>query len=137
MSASPDASMLWPARCIVRFMESGDSSLLDEVFAEHCEIVDSFAPFLFDGPDAPGDWARRFGLHISSHEHLQAEIRPAEEFGEDGDRVYFSLPVLWRYTLRGIAYRELGALAVVLHRTYGTWRVIRSSWAVASTERAM
>lgn len=132
----PDAAMLWPARCIVRFMESGDESLLDGVFAERCEIVDSFAPYLFTGPSAPDDWSQRFRRHIASHESLQAEIRPAEEFGEHDDRVYFSLPVLWRYQLRGIAYRELGALAVVLEQRHGAWRVIRSSWAVASTEGA-
>jgi hypothetical protein len=134
--SAPDASMLWPARCIVRFMESGEQSLLDGVFAERCEIIDSVAPFLFTGPRAPDEWAERFRRHIASHESLQAEVRPAEEFGADGDRVYFSLPVLWRYTLRGIAYRELGTLAVVLEQRYGTWRVIRSSWSVASTESA-
>ena len=126
--------MMEPVRRLVRFVETGDRAMLDALFTERPVILESFAPFVFEGPGAVVRWADAFAVHLGAHEGLRAEFGPAQEFGRDGDTVFFALPLTWRFTIDDRRVRESGGLAVLLRSVDGVWRLARYAWAVTGLD---
>ena len=97
--SGPDAAMMAAVTKVVRFMATGDDAHLERAFADsNVTIIENFAPYVFQGPDAARQWARLFKVHASGLANLEASFGEAHDFSADGDLAYFSLPTTWTGT---------------------------------------
>jgi hypothetical protein len=116
---------------VARFMATGDDIHLEYAFADtNVTIIENFAPYIFQGPDAVRRWTRLFKDHASGLANLQVSFGEAHDFSVDGDLAYFSLPTTWTGTTKGRKFSEDGGWAFVLIRHGGKWRVQNYGWAV-------
>jgi hypothetical protein len=132
----PDDSLLEPVRRLVRFIETSDRAWLDDLFVEQPVILESFAPFVFEGSGAVTRWADAFTVHLGAHDGLRGELGVAQEFSRDGDTAFFAVPLTWWFALGDRRVRETGGLAVLLQRVGDGWRLARYAWAVTGLEPA-
>jgi hypothetical protein len=129
----PDSSMLAPIERMVRFMETLDHSWLAEVFTtEDVILLDSFAPFVFQGRNGVGIWAHNFAKHVGGLIGLRHEFGEAQEFSRSGDTVFFSQPIIWKGANNEVPFTETGGLAVVLTKQGADWRIRNFAWAVTA-----
>ena len=131
MADQPDAQMMAAVERVAGFI--GGGALAPDTFADgDVTIIENFAPFVFEGPGAVEAWAREMGSHLIGLQSLRHSFGPAIDFGQDGDRAYFSLPTTWRGVARGTAFTETGGWAFVLVKQGAEWRVRNYGWAVTS-----
>ncbi len=126
--------MLTPVEAVARFMASGGDAGLADAFAADVVIVENFAPFLFEGPDALNRWRDGFRRHVSDDglTELRHAFGPAQDFALDGDRAYFVLPTTWTGKSHGRSFSEDGGWAFVLARDRWRWRIRSYAWAVTA-----
>jgi ketosteroid isomerase-like protein len=129
-----DDALLEPARRIVRFVETRDRATLDGVFTDDVVLLESVAPFVFEGAGAVARWAEALGRHAAAHATLHGTLGAPQEFSRDGDVAFVSVPVTWTFTRDATTVDELGAMALLLRRVDGGWRVARYAWAVARVD---
>jgi ketosteroid isomerase-like protein len=127
--------MLEPVRRVVRFIETRDRAWLDHTYTADAEILDSFGPLLFCGPDAARCWADGLVNHLADHHGLSGVLGAAQEFAARDDAVVFSQPVTWRFEQAGSSLIETGALVVLAVHQNGRWLIRRSAWAVLGSQR--
>jgi hypothetical protein len=128
--------MLAAAGRLARFLETRDETLLEGAFARSgVVIVENFAPFVFEGPHAVAAWTTGMQAHLADIAQLRCELGPAQDFSQDGDVAYFSLPTTWRGAARGRPFVETGGWSFVLTRQAGDWRVRAYGWAVNGYSR--
>ena len=127
--------MLEPVQTLARFIATGDEAGLQDAFAaEGVVVVENFAPFLFEGPDAFAGWLQGFRGHVEVDElsQLQWRFGPAQDFAHEGEVAYFVLPTTWTGKTHGRALSEDGGWAFVLERGQGRWRIRSYAWAVTA-----
>lgn len=140
MTAASDAetglppAMMVPVRAITDFMRTLDARDLAGVFADDVVIVENFAPFVFRGPDAVAAWRSGFAGHARDGGLADLVIRfgRAQDFSQDGDRAFFTLPAKWTGTSQGRGFDEDGGWAFVLDRQGARWRVACYAWVVTA-----
>jgi len=98
-------------------------------------IIENFAPYRFEGPNAVTTWAAGMRAHRVATADLVHTFGAAQDFSRTGDRVFFSLPTTWKGTFRGTPFSETGGWAFVLvaapdAKGATTWRVQSYGWAV-------
>lgn len=127
--------MLEPVQRLAAFMSHPPDNDHPAVFARHglC-ILENFAPYQFCGPDAAAAWEAGYRAHTGAEEeaHLAARFGAAQDFGETGDRAYFSLPTTWTGLSHGRRFEEHGAWEFVLERDGPRWRILSYGWGVTS-----
>lgn len=127
----PDASMMAAVERLARFMTTRSDADLIGVFAEaDVTIIENFAPYVFEGPDAVQKWASGFRQHALGLAELQQTFGPPQDFSMDEDLAYLSLPTNWTGTSNGRRFSEDGGWAFVLVRHGNEWRVQNYGWAV-------
>jgi hypothetical protein len=133
MTIPPD--MLEPIEILIRFVGNGDDAGLDEAFADSgVVIVENFAPFVFEGPDAVERWREGFGRHrdVDGLSDLHHGFAPAQDFARDGRTAYFVLPTTWTGKAHGRPFSEDGGWAFVLEEHGDRWRIRCYAWAVTA-----
>ena len=128
--SQPDAAMMAAVEKIARFIETGEDANLSAFAGSGVVIVENFAPYLFDGPDAVARWAKEMRAHMAGTKDLKHSFGPATDFGITGDRAFFSLPTHWSGHAAGRHVDEDGGWAFVLTQQNGEWRVLSYGWAV-------
>jgi hypothetical protein len=127
----PDAEMMAPAEAVARFIESGGTTSLVNVFVDGpVTMVENFAPFVFEGEGAVAAWTAGMRDHAVGLTGLRHVFGPAQDFGRAVDEAYFSLPTTWKGVTRGRAFTETGGWSFVLHRQSEAWRIRAYGWAV-------
>jgi hypothetical protein len=133
----PDSAMLALATRVARFIETLDDADIAGVFAERdVAIIENFAPYRFDGPDAVANWAAGMRAHRVDTANLAHTFGSPQDFSRTGDRVFFALPTTWTGTYRGTTpFTETGGWAFVLVEQADAsgkpgWRVLSYGWAV-------
>ena len=134
---APDAAMLDLAHRVARFIATLDDAEISGVFADRdVVIIENFAPYRFEGPNAVTSWAAGMRAHRVDTASLVHTFGAPQDFTRTGDRAFFSLPTTWKGTYRGTTtFTETGGWAFVLVATAdanGTpgWRVQSYGWAV-------
>ena len=131
----PTQEMLAPIEALARFVATGDEMGLRDAFcAEGLVVVENFAPFVFEGPDAFARWRDGFRGHVEVDElsQLQWRFGEAQDFAHEGEVAYFVLPTTWTGRTHGRAFSEDGGWAFVLERDAGRWRIRSYAWAVTA-----
>lgn len=111
-------------------MVSGDEAELAELFTADAVILDSFAPYVFEGPDGVARWFADFRRHTADHVGLRADLGEPQEVGGDATATFFSQPITWRFDLADRHVVETGGLAVLLGQEASGWKIRRTAWAV-------
>lgn len=124
------AAMLAPIEKIARFIETCDESNLSGFANRDVSIIENFAPFLFNGPDAVALWAREMRTHVKTITDLKHRFGPVQTFSSDDQVAYLSLPTNWTGITNGRRFDEDGGWAFVLVKQDGEWRVRNYGWAV-------
>jgi hypothetical protein len=123
--------MLAAAERVARFLETRDPVLPGQAFAAvGVVIIENFAPFVFEGPDAVALWTREMLAHLTHLTDLRHTFGPPQDFSADADTAYFSLPTTWRGATRGRPFTETGGWSFVLAGEAGDWRVRAYGWSV-------
>lgn len=130
MAPLPDPAMMAPIECLARFIATGEQDCLSAFADEGVVVLENFAPHLFCGPGAVGQWAQAMRVHVSDLSGLAYRFGPACDFRVEDDRAFFSLPTHWSGTSNGRRFQEDGGWAFLLVRQGGEWRVQSYSWAV-------
>jgi hypothetical protein len=131
----PTPEMMAPIRTLARFVATGDPGGLAEAFAaQGVVIVENFAPFVFEGPDAFARWREGFLRHIDvdALSGLEHRFGPAQDFVHEGRTAYFVLPTTWTGATHGRALSEDGGWAFVLDEDDSGWRIRCYAWAVTA-----
>ena len=131
----PTEQMLAPVQALARFIATGEQAGLADAFAaEEVVIVENFAPFLFQGPDALARWRQGFGAHVETDALTGLEWRfgEAQDFALEGGTAYFVLPTTWVGMTHGRPFSEDGGWAFVLDHDQGRWRIRSYAWAVTA-----
>jgi len=129
----PNAGMMAAVARLARFMITrAEADLFDVFAAGGVVIVENFAPYVFHGPLAVRDWAAGFREHASTLSELKPTFGAPQDFSDDGERVFFSLPTRWTGLSRGRRFDEEGGWSFVLVRDGSDWRVQAYGWAVTS-----
>lgn len=125
--------MMAPIKQIVQFMETLDTALLADTFAtENVLLIDSFPPYVFQGPGAGSKWAEGFIKHSKNFTDLRHTFGKPQEFSRTGKTVFYSQPITWEGVSNNKAFLETGGLALVLVSHEGRWCVQNYGWAVTS-----
>jgi hypothetical protein len=128
--------MLDLAGRIARFIETLDDADIADTFADRdVVIIENFAPYRFEGPDAVTDWAAGMRAHRVDTANLVHSFDAAQDFSRTGDRAFFALPTTWKGTYRSTPFTETGGWAFMLVGTIDGrgapgWRVQSYAWAV-------
>ncbi len=131
----PSRDMMAPIEALAHFIASGDDTGLWGAFAaDGVVVVENFAPFLFDGPDAFERWREGFGSHrhADALSGLEWRFGEAQDFARDRDVAYFVLPTTWTGRTHGRPFSEDGGWAFVLAEDAGRWRIRSYAWAVTA-----
>eukprot|EP00435_Cladocopium_sp_Y103_P078911 s1_g2650.t1 len=127
----PDDSMMAVPNAVAGYIATGDERLLTNVFSsQKVTIVENFAPYLFDGPDAVRLWKDGMRDHAEHLEELQPRFGDPQDFSVTGDQAFFTLPTSWRGLVQGTPFYEEGGWAFLLVRESGSWRLRSYGWAV-------
>jgi len=132
----PGGAMLDLATHVARFIATLDDADIRGVFADRdVTIVENFAPYRFDGPNAVANWAAGMRAHRVDTANLGHKFGQPQDFSRTGDRAFFALPTTWKGTYRGTPFIETGGWAFVLVEQADAtgaraWRVQSYGWAV-------
>jgi hypothetical protein len=132
----PDVAMLDLAHRVARFIATLDDADIAGVFADRdVAIIENFAPYRFEGPNAVTTWAAGMRAHRVDTDNLVHTFGAPQDFSRTGDRAFFALPTTWKGTYRGTPFTETGGWAFVLvahndARGTPSWRVLSYGWAV-------
>lgn len=129
--AVPEPKMIEVVERVAIFMETLDDTWLDSTFAKSdVTIIENFAPFVFKGSNAVGDWAEKVSDHTRDIVDLRHSFDESHDFSVDGDRVFFTLRTTWTGTKEGVFFSEEGGWSFVLVGQSNDWRVQSYGWAV-------
>jgi hypothetical protein len=127
----PDTEIMAPIDLIARFMETLDSRLLDDAFADRdVVIIENFAPYVFEGADAVACWAKGFAEHAKNIKGLRHSFGDPQDFQRDGELAFLSLPTTWHGAIGRGSFTETGGWSFVLVKQGRGWRVRNYGWAV-------
>jgi hypothetical protein len=129
-AATPSPEMMAVPVALAEFIARGGRDLPPDLLTPEIVIVENFAPFLFR--DA-ASWAAAMRAHLAGASGLAWSFGPPQDFGRDGDTVYFALPTTWRGESRGVPFCETGGWALVLKAGAEGWRLAGYGWAVIET----
>ena len=130
----PTPEMMEPVEKIARFIASPDDAALSAFASHDVVIVENFAPYVFDGPQAVQGWAKGMRSHVEALSALAHRFGDAQNFSTSGDRAYFSLPTQWTGRAGTQGFIEEGGWSFVLVKEDGAWRVLGYGWAVTRIE---
>ena len=130
-----DAAMMAAPEALARFLETGDTALLDDVFSTgDVTILENFPPHVFNGQDDLARWKALMAAHVGAIGELRHTFGPPQDFGLTGDTVHFTLPTHWTGVRDGVTFKELGGWTFVQLREADQWRIRSYGWAVISFE---
>lgn len=130
----PTPEMMEPVEKIARFIAKPDDGHLSAFASRDVVIVENFAPYVFDGPQAVQRWAEGMRGHVETLGALEHKFSAAQNFSTTGDRAYFSLPTRWTGRAGAQRFVEDGGWSFVLVKENGGWRVLGYGWAVTNIE---
>ena len=130
----PTPEMMEPVEKVARFIANPDDGDLSAFASHDVVIVENFAPYVFDGPDAVQGWAKGMRSHVQTLTGLAHRFSAAQNFSTSGDRAYFSLPTQWTGRAGTQGFIEDGGWSFVLVKENGAWRVLGYGWAVTRVE---
>jgi hypothetical protein len=134
-AAGPDAAMMAGPEALARFLETADTSVLDDVFSTgEVTILENFPPHVFSGQAGLGHWRDLMTRHVGAIGDLRHTFGPPQDFGRTGDVVYFTLPTHWTGVRDGKPFDEDGGWSFVQAFEAGAWRVRAYGWAVVRFE---
>ena len=93
-------------------------------------IIDNFAPYRFDGPNAVDRWTSGMRAHREATADLHHSFGAPQDYSRTDDRIFLSLPTTWIGTYRGRPFTETGGWAFVLQQQNNGWRVLSYGWSV-------
>ena len=126
-----DPAMMAAPEALARFLETGDTTLLDGVFSDgEVVILENFPPHVFTGQFGLAEWKALMARHVGAIEALRHAFEPPQDFGVTGDVVHFTLPTRWRGVRDGKPFSERGGWTFVQVREGGRWRIRSYGWAV-------
>ena len=131
----PTKEMMTPVLAVVRFMATDDGAgLMDAFVRDGVVVVENFPPFLFEGEGAFVRWRDGFRAHAARNglSELAWRFGEAQDFAQDGARVFFVMPTTWTGLAHGTPFSETGGWAFVLEESGGRWRIHSYAWAVTS-----
>jgi hypothetical protein len=130
----PTPEMMVPVEKIAHFIANADDGDLSAFASQDVVIVENFAPYVFNGPNAVQRWAEGMRSHVKALNTLVHRFGAAQNFSTSGDRAYFSLPTQWTGRAGAQGFIEDGGWSFVLVKEHGAWRVLGYGWAVTRIE---
>ncbi len=125
--------MMAVAERLALFLERGEPSLLDGLFAQgDVTIVENFPPHVFSGQDGVRSWAMLMQRRVEHIVQLRHVFGRPQDFSRSESGVYFSLPTRWSGMQDGHSFTELGAWGFLLVEQDGGWRIRAYSWGLVS-----
>src|SRR5262249_41504399 len=98
--------------------------------ADNAIIIDDFAPHVWQGADACGDWWNAFGASAKDSGIANASVILGEPWHVTitGDRAYAVYPTQYTYRLKGKPVSEHGVWTLVLQKLSAGWRIAGWAW---------
>jgi ketosteroid isomerase-like protein len=130
-SDSPDKAMMAPVTALASYMAHVHGTVMPPVFVDDgLIIIENFAPYIFRGKNAAGDWDVGYRHHAEKRlKDLKFEFGSAHDFGRNEKRAYFVLPTTWRGIDEDGHFEEHGAWSFVLdEKLPGQWRIAAYGW---------
>ena len=132
-----NAEVVATVQAVIEAGQSGDMSRLRRQYAPGCIFVDEFAPFLWTGPEAIGNYfasgARMY--QQTQHKGDKVTAAPPAFVYVAADSAFVVEPLSGSATVRGRPYASRGAYAFSLARVDGVWRITSQTWTKASETR--
>jgi ketosteroid isomerase-like protein len=112
-------------------LNKGDVAAMSADCAPDVAIIDDFAPHIWRGPTAVGDWFSGLQALDKSEgtSHLRVGIVKITHVEITGDRAYVVAALRLDYLRHGKATFETGAWTFALHKETVGWRIAGWAWA--------
>ena len=111
---------------------SGDLPAARALFTSSPTIVDSFAPFSWQGTNAVDKWWSSFGRFSKRHgmSNIDVELSAplVSEFDREKDDAYVVVPGVITVSMNGSTVRMTGRNTGVLTLTPAGWRIVVWAW---------
>ena len=136
MTLNVDPVLLAPIEKVVRFLETGDVSLLSAFAKKGVVILENFPPHLFEGEDSVKRWSEKI---LSWHELpsdlvLKHRFDSVQDLRVGEDQAFLSLSTHWTISEDGETFEEDGGWAFLLVKEEAEWKVKSYGWAVTNIE---
>lgn len=136
MTIDVDPALLAPIEKVVRFLETGDVSLLSAFAKKGVVILENFPPHLFEGEDSVKRWSEKI---LSWHEPpsdlvLKHRFDSVQDLRVGEDQAFLSLSTHWTISEDGETFEEDGGWAFMLVKEESEWKVKSYGWAVTNIE---
>ena len=136
MTLNVDPVLLAPIEKVVRFLETGDVSLLSAFAKKGVVILENFPPHLFEGEDSVKRWSEKI---LSWHRPpsdlvLKHRFDSVQDLRVGEDQAFLSLSTHWTISEDGESFEEDGGWAFLLVKEEDEWKVKSYGWAVTNIE---
>ena len=117
---------------LARATNSGDLQAAEGLFASSPTIVDSFAPFSWQGTDAVDKWWNGFARFSKRHGMSNIDVKLSAplvtKFDREKDDAYVVVPGVITGTMNGSTFRMTGRNTGALTLTPAGWRIVVWTW---------
>ncbi len=100
-------------------------------------VIDEFAPYLWQGPNACADWANAFDADAKKNGITDGFVKMSKprHVEVSGDLAFVVVPTSYDYKLNGKKRSQTGAsMAVTLRKGAEGWRITAWAWATGKTK---
>ena len=118
---------------VTQFIGAFNAGNADDAIAlceDETNILDDFAPYVWDGEGACAGWINDYGDYAAANEISGAVVtaKTPKHVDVSGDDAYVVLPVSYAYTQKGMKVSEPNSmLTIALPKEDEGWRI--SAWA--------
>lgn len=132
-AGTAEDAALAPVHLFIDSVNKGDMKGAGAAYTASPSIVDEFAPYHWQGPNAYADWLAEFESKSKAQgltEPVMTLLKPTRVV-VTGDHAYAVLPALYDFKLNGKPVREHGTFSFALAKTKDGWRIAAWAWAWA------
>jgi ketosteroid isomerase-like protein len=129
--ATAQADVAAPIRQFIDGFNSGDTKVALAAIAQgDIHIIDEFAPFSWNGPNAAQDWITGYDKHAQATGVTDGIVKyeAPTRIELEGDLAYVILPTIYLYKEHGKPMAEEGQLTCVLRAEAGGWKISAWTW---------
>ena len=120
-----------PIRQFIEAFNSGDTKAALAPLAQgDIHIIDEFAPYSWNGPNAAQDWIAGYDQHAQATGVTDRIVKyeAPTRIEVDGDLAYVIVPTIHLYKEHGQPMAEERQLTCVLHAEAGGWKISAWTW---------
>jgi SnoaL-like domain len=129
-SEGDKAAVVSLVRKIVKDWANNDIEADRRYLSPSIVLIDSTAPYFFQGPTAVSDWLKSYAAEVNANDIKD----PWQTLGKptdvevDGPHAYVSFPAVYGFKQHGKPFRENATVTVAMQKPDKDWSIVSWTW---------